>query len=66
MEKERMGEIALALLRYYIRTEGYRVPPQIKRQLENLSRAIRIPQNELIEFGKKLFDELITSEVFGK
>ena len=65
MEKERMGEIALALLRYYVRTEGYRVHPQLKRQLGNVAKATEIPQDELKEFGKKLLDEL-TSEVFGK
>ena len=65
MDEKRMGEIALALLRYYVRTEGYRVHPQLKRQLGNVAKATEIPQDELKEFVKIFVEELL-EETFGK
>ena len=65
MDEKRMQEIALSLIRYRLRTEGFRFHPQMKRELGNAAKATGISVAELQEFGKKILDEF-TVEIFSK
>ena len=53
MDKERMGEIALVMLKYKIAKEGIALA-ELKRELGNIAKAINIPLDELKEFRSKL------------
>ena len=65
MTEERKGEIAFALLKYRMRREGIRLTPEINRELGNMAKETGIPPEELKEFGRILFGELL-EETFGK
>jgi hypothetical protein len=65
MDEKRKGEIALALLKYRMGQEGIRLILDIKRELGNVSRETKIPQDELKEFGGILAKEIL-EQTFGK
>ena len=47
MEKERSGEIALALLKYQIAHEGMRLGPETKRELVLWPNSLKFPSMSL-------------------
>lgn len=59
MEKSRMQEIALALVRYKLSHEGIRVHANMNRDLGNVAKATGVPQSELKEFGKILLKDFL-------
>lgn len=64
MDKNRQGEIALALLRYKTRKEGVTINPStVKREFGNLAKELDIPIDELIEFAR-IETKLIVEECF--
>ncbi len=68
MEKKRKGEIAHALNKYRIIKSG-NIPiittTKAKRELGNISKATKIPLQELEEYGKELAAE-VYNETYGK
>jgi len=64
MDKERMGEIALVMLKYKIAKEGIALA-ELKRELGNIAKAINIPLDELKEFSTVFYKELI-EEILNK
>lgn len=54
MEKRRMEEISLILLRHMLKRKGIHVSTDLKREAGNISKDTGIPQKELLEFGKIL------------
>ena len=64
MTKERMGEIALVLVKEDLR-RGRVFDPNFKRELGNIAKATGIPLEELIEF-RKLLIKYLFEETFGK
>lgn len=65
MDEKRKGEIALAVLKYRMSRERIQLGPDIKREMGNVAKVIRIPLDELKEFGRILVEELL-EETFGK
>lgn len=65
MEEKRKGEIALALLKYWMGREGIRVTPDLTRDLGNVAKETGIPQDELKKFVKIFVEELL-EKTFGK
>jgi len=63
MDERRKGEIALTLLRSWIRWKGIRLTLGLKRDLGNVAKTTGIPLSELKEFGRELLNEL-TAEIF--
>lgn len=60
MDKARMGEIALLLLKYIAKQEGmkFRDDSQAKRRLGNIVKQTGIPRGELLDFLETFFKEL--------
>lgn len=59
MDEKRMGEIAVARIRYQMRSEGFRLTPHYSRELGNIAKATGIPLDELKEFDRILVEELV-------
>ena len=60
MDKQRMGEIALAMLRAQAKRNGIPVDPQeVNRNLERLTVETNVSKDELKEFGKIISQELL-------
>jgi len=59
MDKRRMEEISLVLLRYMAEKKGFRVSPDIKRDIGNMAKDTKVDQKELLEFGKIIAQELV-------
>ena len=64
MDKERIGEIALVMLKYKIAKEGIALA-ELKRELGNIAKAINLPLDELKEFSTVFYKELI-EEILNK
>lgn len=64
LTKERMSEIALALIKEDLRRERV-FDPAFKREFGNIAKATGIPLEELVEFRKILIKQLF-EEIFGK
>ncbi len=47
MDDRRMGEIAVAHIKYQMKTEGFRLTPNYKRELGNIAKGTGIPLGEL-------------------
>jgi len=66
MDDERMGEIALALIRHYIQNEGVRLSEHsFKRDLGNVAKGTGIPRGDLIEFAEVLLNESLSNILSG-
>lgn len=61
LPKERMGEIALSILRE--KTKGERIPElnALKRTLGNSSKELGVPMDELLSFWIKIYSELFSA-----
>lgn len=59
LTKERQGEIAMYILQRKLENNGNLklMPSEIKREIANSSKKSKIPQNELAEFYKIVFEE---------
>jgi propanediol dehydratase small subunit len=64
MDEKRMGEVALALLRYKATREDIRITPNINRELGNVAKETGVPLAELKEFARVIFSEVIAKH-FG-
>ena len=64
MTKERKGEIALLIWKSYLKKKPISFT-DLKRELGNVAKEIDVPLNELEEFARELFKELL-EETFGK
>jgi hypothetical protein len=64
LTEERMGEIALALVKEDLR-RGRAFDPSFRRELGNIAKTTGIPLEELIEF-RKLLIKYLFEETFGK
>lgn len=54
LTQERKGEIALKLLRYRIKNEGFHLfPNKLERELGNLSKSMGVPKDDIREFLKE-------------
>jgi len=58
INKERMGEIALLVLKRRIRQEGLRLKPNMQREIANEAQAMGLTPQELTEFAKTMATEL--------
>ena len=65
LSKERQGEIALMLIKAQLNSKSMPAPRDLKRELGNIAKEIGINLDELIEFAKPLYEEVI-SQGFGK
>jgi len=63
MTEERKGQIALLLLRDRLRNEGFRLKPDMKREIGNQAAKIGVPIEEAIQFVEGLVREMV-EEVF--
>jgi len=59
MDPKRQGEIALKLVKFYMREKGITLSQNNMRKLGNISKAIGVPIEELKQFAKPLAQELI-------
>lgn len=59
MTEERKGQIALLLLKDRLRSEGVRLKPDIKRDVGNTAKRIRISADEAMQFVEGLVRELV-------
>lgn len=64
MDKARMGEIALLVLRMRYREEGVRLSPNFKREIGNIARNINVPIEEVFEFAEIIVRDLV-EEMFS-
>lgn len=64
MDEKRKGEIALALLKYWLSRRGLRLTPDFNRELGNVAKATNIPLDEVKVFCRLLAEEMI-EETFG-
>lgn len=65
MTKERMGEIALALLKYQVEDEGIHISKKNSRKLGIVAKETGVPLAELKRFQRILIDEQL-EEILGK
>jgi len=59
MDPKRQGEIALKLVKYYMREHGVRLSQDNMRDSGNVAKAIGVPIEELKQFAKPLMQELL-------
>ena len=65
LSKERQGEIALAILKRKMHTEGIRVGPQVMREIPSLSKDLNISKDDLAEFFELMVRQMV-DETFKK
>ena len=65
LSKERQGEIALAILKAKMRSEGIPVGAHLQRTLTERAEELKIPPREFIQFIELLTRELV-EETFKK
>ena len=65
LSKERKGEIALLLLKHRLQEGGVRFTPNLKREVGNVAKAVKIQTAEAMEFAEELIRELM-EETFAK
>lgn len=59
MDTKRQGEIALKLVKFYIRKQGIQLSQNDIREFGNVAKAIDVPIEELKEFAKPLVQQLV-------
>jgi len=61
MDETRRGEIAIAILKDRLRTDGFSKldSSSVKRSVGNLAKRTNIPCKELLEFGQNLIEEVV-------
>lgn len=64
LSNERMGEIALAIMKLKLKKEGFQ-PNDMKRNLSNTANEMGIPPEELMEYSEILVREMV-EETFAK
>lgn len=66
LTEQRMGEIALLLLKMKFRTEGIRIGKNSRREIGNTAKEIGIPFEEALEFTEVLTKELMVETFSNK
>jgi len=66
MDKARQGEIALELVRYFIRKQGLKISREVPREIGNVAKEIGIPASELTGFLRPLVQEAFNECFEGK
>ncbi len=64
MTPQRQGEIALKVLKHILRRRGINLNQEAMRDLGNVAKKIDVPVEELKEFAKPLYQEIL-SECFA-
>ena len=64
MDAQRQGQVALALVRYYIREKGLSLLARDRSALADVARDIKVEIPELQAFFRPMFQELV-DQVFG-
>ncbi len=59
MDQKRQGEIAVKLVKYFMRKHGVALLQNNMRELGNVAKAIEVSYGELKQFAKPLMQELI-------
>lgn len=59
MDEKRKGEIALALVKYILRERGVTLSQGHTREIGNISKATGVSVEELKQFAKPLFQEVL-------
>ena len=59
LSKTRQGEIALALVKFYLAKKGVRLSPDISRELGNIAKAIGISNEDLRQFVEPLIQDIL-------
>ena len=59
MDEIRKGQIAVALVRYWASRKGIWLTPDLKGNLGNIAKETGASQDELKEFVKALFEEIL-------
>jgi len=65
MDEKRMGEIALALLKYKAAREDIRIGPNMDRKWGNIAKEIGVSLADLKEFANIIYTEVV-AKTFGK
>lgn len=63
MKSGRMGEIALLLIKHWVRKEGFRLSGDSTGEIENAAKKLGISSEEMMEFSEILLRELV-DEIF--
>ncbi len=66
MDKARQGEIALELVRYFIRKQGLKISKEVPREIGNVAKDIGITASELMRFLKPLAQDALDECFDGK
>jgi hypothetical protein len=61
LSKERMGEIALKVLKYRLEREGIKLTPNFRREVNSTAKAIGVDPEEMMTFAEYLTREAVES-----
>ena len=59
MDAKRQGEIALVLLKYFLRKKGFNLSQNMMREFGNTSKETGIPIDELKQFSRPIMQEML-------